>query len=186
MKPNIIKHVAFIVIALSLVGCTNNKDICVADAYDRSITPDSTCQTKGYNMKNKIIVGSRQDDARVVYSVGKILKTWIAPYHQGGTLIAAHDNYIVVEKPHFLVGESVQREGTRPNGVVTPANHFPTVYRDYELDRSKKRNRFSNKNIKRFNNNIYRDTNAKNIPSKSRANKANTVYDSKISEFLGK
>jgi hypothetical protein len=186
MKLNKIAQGVIVLLTLSFVGCTTNKDICISDAYDKNVGADSSCQTKGYNMNNKIIVGSRQDDARVVYSVGKILKTWIAPYHQGGTLIASHDNYIVVEKPHFLVGESVQREGRKPSGIVTPTNNIPTVYRDYELDRVKPTKRFSNKNIKRFNNNVYRNQTFKNIPSKSRANKANTVYDSKINDFLRK
>jgi hypothetical protein len=137
-------------------------------------------------MNNKIIVGSRQDDAKVVYSVGKILKVWIAPYTQGGTLIASHDNYVVVEKPRFIVGESVDRAGTKPNSTISPTNNFPYIYRDYELDRTSKKDRFSDKNIKKYNNNIYRSQKAYGIPSKSRSNKANAEYDKKIFQFLGK
>jgi len=170
--------------SLIFAGCAATEDACIPKEIP--VNNGQFCATKPYKMNNKIIVGSRQDDAKVVYSIGKILKVWIAPYSQGGTLIAAHDNYVVVEKPHFLVGESVERAGTRPNSVISPTDNFPYVYRDYELDRTSKKNRFSDQNIKKFNNSIYRSKEAYNIPAKSRSNKANALYDKKIFQFLGK
>lgn len=172
---------------LSLNGCTASNGPCAADAFDknRNFQGASNCETKPYQMNNKIIVGSRQDDAKVIYSTGKILKTWVAPYHQGGTLISSHDMYVVVEKPGFLAGESVARNSGDPSGAVTPTSDFPFVYRDYELDRTPKGQRFTNENIKQYNNNIYTNKQTRNIPAKSRTNKANTVYDEKIYQFLG-
>ena len=171
--------------SIFLSGCAHD-DACIPKQLQVENSRGAFCATKPYQMKNKIIVGSRQDDAKVVYSVGKILKVWVAPYTQGGTLIASHDNYVVVEKPHFLVGESVDRAGSRPNGAVSPTNNFPYVYRDYELDRTNRKSRFSDKNIKHYNNNIYRSKQAYGIPAKSRSNKANAEYDKKIFQFLGK
>jgi hypothetical protein len=184
---NILPSLLTATVLLVLNGCTASNGPCAADAFDknRNFQRTSDCDTKPYQMNNKIIVGSRQDDARVVYSTGKILKTWIAPYHQGGTLIASHDIYVVVEKPGFLAGESVGRNSGDPSGAVTPTGDFPFVYRDNELDRTTRDERFTNENIKRYNNNIYTNKQSRNIPAKSRSNKANAVYDEKIYQFLG-
>jgi hypothetical protein len=166
-------------------GCAEKQTACSAGFQKKEAEP-TFCATKPYQMNNKIIVGSRQNDARVVYSIGKIAKVWIAPYAQGGTMIASHDNYVVVEKPHFLAGESIDRSGTKPNGAVSPTNNFPFVYRDSELDRTSNVNRFSDENIKKYNNNIYSSREAYNIPATNRSNEANANYDKKIFDFLGK
>lgn len=139
---------------------------------------------KAYQMKNKLLVGSRQDDARVVYDIGKILKVWISPYYQAGTLIAGHDNYVVVKKPSFIVGQSVQKEGTRPNGLVTPTGDFPFVLRGSELDRNRGGYRFSNKNIKRFNNDVYKVNASRGAVAEQRVQKANSKFDKEILNFV--
>jgi len=185
IDKKVLTSISFIAIAVFFGGCARD-DACIPKQLPINDSSGAFCATKPYQMKNKIIVGSRQDDAKVVYSIGKILKVWIAPYNQGGTLIASHDNYVVVEKPHFLVGESVDRAGSKPNSAVSPTNNFPYVYRDYELDRSSKKDRFSDRNIKKYNNNIYRSREAYGIPAKSRSNRANAEYDKKIFQFLGK
>ena len=172
-------------LTIAFTGCAQSQNSCTPDAFAKNTDP-SFCATKPYKMNNKIIVGSRQNDAKVVYSVGKVLKVWIAPYSQGGTMVASHDNYVVVEKPHFIVGESVDRAGTRPNSAISPTDNFPYVYRDYELDRTSKKNRYSDENIKKYNNNIYKSRESYNIPATNRSNKANAAYDKKIFDFLGK
>jgi len=183
MKKSLI-YIGAGLLPLLFSGCAQSQNSCTPDAFEANA--GSYCATKPYRMNNKIIVGSRQDDAKVVYSVGKVLKVWIAPYQQGGTMVASHDNYVVVEKPHFIPGESIDRAGTRPNSAISPTNNFPYVYRDYELDRTPAKNRYSGKNIKKFNNNIYKSRESYNIPAANRSNKANANYDKKIFDFLGK
>jgi len=165
-----------LIASITMTGC----------ATDNSAEPIHQFENynKAYQMKNKLIVGSRQDDARVIYDIGKILKVWISPYYQGGTLIAAHDNYVVVKKPEFIVGQSVQKEGTRPSGLVTPTGDFPFVLRGSELDKNRDGYRFSDDNIRRFNNDIYKIEASQGAIAKQRVQKASSKYDKEILNFL--
>ncbi|MCK9549285.1 hypothetical protein [Aquamicrobium sp.] len=76
------------------------------------------CTPATFNQKHKIIVGTRQEDARVIYDTGRVLKVWIAPYYQGGTMISAHDNFVVVSSPRFVVGQSVDKNGNPKSGLT--------------------------------------------------------------------
>lgn len=162
-----------------LTGCGTDNSAEPIEQFENSMT-----YNKAYQMKNKLLVGSRQDDARVVYDIGKILKVWISPYYQGGTLIAAHDNYVVVKKPSFIVGQSVQKEGTQPSGLVTPTGDFPFVLRGSELDRDRTGYRFSDKNIKRFNNDVYKIDASHGAVAQEKVKRANTKFDKEILDFL--
>lgn len=143
------------------------------------------CYTKPYEMNNKLIVGSQQDDARVVYSTGVILKVWVAPYHIGETLISSHSNYVVVEAPRFLVGESVKKEGTMSDGFIGANRDIPYVFRSEEVDRESNIKKLNNNVIKGFNNNVIYSRESKNIPADNRIIESDAAYDNEILNFIG-
>lgn len=178
-------------VVLILSGCSHNSQY-IERSFDGGIQKceenliDGTrdCITKPYQGNHKVIVGSVQDDSRIVYSTGKILKTWIAPYYQGETLISAHSNYIVVEKPRFIVGESVMREGRIADGAKSPTGALPMAYRDEELDRTPIPQQYSNRNVQKYTENVEKSKVYSNIPAENRINKASGTYDKEIQDYI--
>lgn len=109
--------------------------------------------TNPYQLTIKPIVGSEQDDARVIVDMGKILKIWVAPYVIGSTLIAAHDIYTWVQPPHFIAGESLPNPN-QTTGLVTPDHNYPIIFRPEEV--WNRPATFSNEELKKYVNNVYK------------------------------
>ena len=136
------KYFTFVALSTSILflsGCAekNNRicgggsSTCGANTYQKSPLSDSG--HKAYQFKIKPIVGSRQDDAKVVVNMGKVLKIWVAPYKVKGTMIASHDIYSWVVKPDFIVGESIPNPRNR-DGVITPLNNVPFAFKPKEIE----------------------------------------------------
>ena len=137
-----------------------------------------------YQLKIKPIVGSRQDDAKVIIDAGKVLKVWIAPYKSGMTVIAAHDLYSMVQKPQFIIGEMVPTN-KKKGGAVTATDDFPFAFRDEELDKKTRHGNFNNEEMKHYYNNIYKAQANKDVTTE-RNNKATQEFDETIKNFLNK
>ena len=182
-------NLSFVVLLL-VNGCAKPKPKCQTyDTLDdalgsekRVIKKDSLASLNPYQLKIKPIVGSRQDDSKVVIDAGKVLKVWIAPYKSGMTVIAAHDLYSMVQKPQFIIGEMVPTN-SKKGGIVTVSDDFPFAFRDEELDRVPKQRKFSNPSMKKYYNNVYK-AQADNSVVKRRNNEASREFDSAIKNFL--
>ncbi|MBW6487561.1 hypothetical protein [Sulfurimonas sp.] len=167
---------AFIGISVLLVfgGCSQKKDV-IPDMIS-DIERDKI-HTKPYQLKITPIIGTRQDDAKVVMDMGKIIKVWVAPYKDGKTLVSSHDNYVVAQAPDFIIGESVPNKNWK--GLVAPENKIPFLFRDSELDNA---NKIEEEEIIKYNNIVYQQQNDTN-ESVKRLEKT-TVFDSEIKKFL--
>lgn len=174
---------------LLLSGCASKQPKCAManfnniDAVVRAKKAEVAKIRSGtvpYQLKIKPIVGTRQDDAKVVVNMGKILKIWIAPYKIKGTLIAAHDIYTWVQKPDFIPGESIPKP-KNTDGMVTPTGGFPFVFRDEELD--KRNGRFDADTLKKFSNQVYKAEHNNTI-IKTKNSEAEKKFDQVIKEYL--
>jgi len=152
-----------------------NKDVngkCISRMKDRR-----EIHTKPYQLKITPIVGSRQEDAKVIMNMGKVLKIWIAPYKNKGTFVSGHDNFVIAKKADFIMGESVPQRNWK--SIKTPINSIPFIFRDADLDKS---NTLESKEIVKYNNNVYKQENDKQV-ALDRLNES-SIYDKEIKEFL--
>lgn len=130
-----------------------------------------------YQMKIKPIVGSRQDDAKVVVDMGKVLKVWISPYKSSGTMIASHDLYTWVEKPRFIPGESIDYI-KKADGMMSSAKRLPFVFNEHELA---KEGDLTSEDVKDYVNSVYKTQNNNQVEEN---NKKSSKYDSTINRYL--
>ena len=137
--------------------------------------------TESYHFMIKPIVGSEQDDSKVIVDMGKILKIWIAPYVVRGTLIAAHSIYTWVQPPRFIAGESVGRGSPTDASLLTPNGNYPIIYRPDEL--YNKNPTYSNKELKEYVNKKY-EVNKHPAKFLKKIDKNNLKYDKLIKEYL--
>lgn len=86
----------------------------------------------GAQSRIKTIVGTKQEDAKVIVNSGKVLKVMVFPYKQSRTLITAHDVYTMVETPSFIVGEMVPSGRTAKQSVACEVDN-PYVVKDKYL-----------------------------------------------------
>ena len=136
-------------------------------------------KTKPYYLRFKPIVGSRQNDSKVVVDMGKVLKIWVAPYKVKGTMVASHDIYTWVQKPGFIVGESIPKKG-RHTGLTNASGNLPFIFNEGDIDTS---NGMTNKALKKYVNNVYKAQNDDTYVKK-RINKTKSKFDATIKEYL--
>lgn len=111
-------------------------------------------QVLPYQQRVSLMVESRSNESKVVVNAGKVLKIFIAPYKRRGTLIAGHDIYTYVEKPGFVVGNSVPPRST--DGLITPNGSLPFYVDRSKLNIDADRAEMTNREVKDFNNNLYK------------------------------
>jgi len=180
-------------VTLLLTACSTSSDPApgvyqnVDDALSRMggnavQTEDGDWIPKSYNTKIKPIIGSRQNDARVVMNTGKVLKIWVSPYKQSSTLIASHDVYAIVEKPNFITGEMVPT-GKKVSSVVSCQGDYPFVFKDRHLETVSAQSRFKNSNIKHYVDNTYKaENNSKYYDKKRHEN--DSRYNDTIKNYI--
>ena len=173
MKTIYITTVLFL--ALLFGGCT------IIDSEESLVPSNNTSRkdihTKSYQLKITPIIGSRQDDEKVIMDMGKIMKIWISPYKNNGTFVSSHDNYVVAVKPDFVVGENIPQRNWQ--AVKTPTNTIPFLFRDSDMDTQ---DNLKKEDIVKYNNNIYKQQNDESV-ALEKIKKANK-YDYEIKQFL--
>lgn len=160
-----------------LLGGCSTKDKALSDSIEQM--QRDKIHTKAYQLKITPIIGTRQDDAKIVMDMGKIIKVWIAPYKDGNTLVSSHDNYVVAQAPDFIIGEKLPKKNWR--SLITPEQKFPFLFRDADLDNAEK---IEEEEIVKYNNIVYKQQNDKE-ESVKRLKEAD-VYDQEIKNFLEK
>ena len=161
-------------LVLLSTGCSSNKPEPTPELISRK-----DVHTKPYELKITPIIGSRQDDAKVIMDMGKIMKIWIAPYKNEGVFVSSHDNYVVAKEADFVLGETVPQKNWK--AMKTPTNNIPFQFRDADLDQSSK---LEEEEIVKYNNNVYEQQNSEDVAIE-RIEEANS-YDKEIKAFLKK
>jgi len=114
----------------------------------------NTKQVLPYQQKVSLMVESRSNESKVVINAGKVLKVFIAPYKMRGTLIAGHDIYTYVQKPGFIVGNTIPPRST--DGLITSNGSLPFYVNKAKLNIDADRQEMSNIDVKHFDNNLYK------------------------------
>lgn len=119
--------------------------------------------------KYRPIIGSGNNDARTIIDYGVVLKIWVSPYKDmDGTLIAAHYEYVWVDRPDFVPGSAVPQVSSG-GGVITPTGRLPFSISPSEIDRS---NIKSDEVINKFNIQDSQNTNRRIMERVNKAKKA--------------
>lgn len=171
------RTIAGVSIAVLLLGGCAGKDEALSKAIDE--LERDKIHTKPYQLKITPIIGTRQDDAKVVMDMGKIIKVWIAPYKDGKTLVSSHDNYVVAQAPDFIVGEQVPNKNWR--GMIAPENKIPFLFRDADLDKA---NKLEEEEIVKYNNIVYKQQN--DVSESEKRLEGTSKFDEEIKRFLDK
>jgi hypothetical protein len=155
-------------------GCSSRSENPIPN--DEIYGSRSEIHTKPYELKITPIVGSRQDDSKVIRDMGKILKVWIAPYKNKETFVSAHDNFVVAKEPDFVVGETVPQRNWK--AMKTPVNNVPFMFRSADMDTE-----LNQETIVKYNNNVYKQQNNPD-EAVNKINKADTEFDNEIKKFI--
>ncbi|PAF53830.1 hypothetical protein BKH42_03620 [Helicobacter sp. 13S00482-2] len=132
-----------------------------------------TLDQQVYSPRYKPIIGSGNNDARTIIDYGVVLKIWVTPYKDTeGTLIAAHYEYVWVDRPDFVPGSAVPQI-SGGGGVITPTGKLPFSISPNEIDRSDIK---SDQVINRFNIQSSKNTNSRIL---QRAKKEDTSLEVK-------
>ncbi len=173
MYFNISKVVGIIIITTALSGCFARNPV----SQKLEVAKKKIIHTKAYQLKITPIIGSRQDDSKVIMDMGKIMKIWVASYKNNKTFVSSHDNFVVAVAPDFVIGETVPQKNWK--SMKTPTNNIPFIFRDADLDSS---DELESAEIVKYNNIVYQQQNDVKKAEK-RLEKAN-IYDETIKEFL--
>jgi len=116
-----------------------------------------------YQFRQKPIIGSRNNDARVAVDMGVVLKIWVAPYKDSANVLtSAHDIYAWARQPDFIAGEELPRKQDVGSGL-TQFGRIPPSLAGEEIDKSD----FSDENIKDFINFMNKEIANRKIPSEN-------------------
>ena len=136
----------------------SGKIIHIADNYS---SKDSV-KNKDLLVKNRSLVIKSHDDIVPIRDVGYVRKVWVAPYSDiHGNLIDAHNIYIVVKKPKWIIGEETPQR--THSGAIVPSllttkivedrQHNP-VYKDIKKVQKYIKENKKDKEMKKYEKNI--------------------------------
>jgi len=188
MKKQIVNGLMVLTVSMFFAGCSVHSEPKPCGVYDdikeieANATTKECARTKPYQLKIKPIVGSRQDDSKVVVDMGKVQKIWIAPYKIKSTLIAAHDIYTWVQKPRFIPGESLPDPKAK-TGLPGPYRKLPFVFRSEETDDGS--TELTDEKIKAYANNVYKAQNDNALIEK-KEDEADAKFNAVIGDYIGK
>jgi hypothetical protein len=134
-------------IALCLIGCATKPqpDVRMLHYNEEKRNAMSPPETVAPKLSITPIIGSQQDDAKVVRDFGVVLKTWIAPYKDtNGNLVASHELYVVVKEADWIGAETLPKRAT---GLRSPTGQIPFVVRPESVDASSD---FANEEIRQY------------------------------------
>jgi len=171
--------------ALMLSGCAtknNNINTNIREIVPYEETQAQSVKLEPYQIRIKPIVGSRQNDSKVIVDQGVVLKIWIAPYKVKNTLIASHDIYTWARKPQFIVGEDMPKYNSRMNGLFRADGKLPFIFGDSEIQEYKP---IEDKQIKKYVNTLYAIRSGKKVKVKKTldSEKVNNFKDNNLSKI---
>jgi len=146
------KNILLLTGVLFFVGCSS-KEVHIKDIVDNTKQNEEKVVLTPYQMKITPIVGSHQNDSKVIVDTGVVLKIWIAPYKIKNTLIAGHDVYTWARKPNFIVGEDMPKYNSKQTSLITANGQFPNLFKQQDINNYKE---LQDKTVKKYVNNIYK------------------------------
>jgi len=178
-----IKSISVIVCLIFLSGCSSKK------IQSRFVNVDNT-QASHLNQTNnpnhfryKPVIGTRQDDTKVMIDMGKFAKIWIKNYrNKNQTFVASHDIITMIEAPGFIAGEDIPSSKRSVQKKTYGGNTFSYRSSDLIHTNSMDQSELKTSQIKDFVNNYKTTEKYKKLPEEKQ--KQLGKYDEKIKYFL--
>lgn len=166
-------------------------DGCATKAIKSRINADGD-ETRAIfmNQKNKAdsfrfqpVIGTRQEDTKVMIDMGKFAKIWIKNYrNKNQTFVASHDIVTMIKAPGFIAGEEIDFEKRDVVKKTYGGNTFSYRSSDIVSQTSADDTNLKDEQIKEFVNN-YQETKKYGKLPDAKSEKLDK-YNKAISEFL--
>jgi hypothetical protein len=174
----------YLVVALVVVfsGCSS-KNIKTRFESDSSKKVVQSSKNNNYHkFRYKPIIGTRQDDTKVMVDMGKFAKIWVKSYrNKNRTFVASHDIITMIKAPGFIVGEDLPRSSKE---TIRRSNSGTTfAYRSSDINHnSSEFRKLTPSDVKEFSNNYNKAKKYRTLTSEKL--KMTKKYNSKLKEFL--
>lgn len=129
------------------------------------------------------VIGTRQEDTKVMIDMGKFAKIWVKNYrNKNQTFVASHDIITKIKEPGFIAGEEIDFSKRDVVKRTYGGNTFSYRSSDIVSQTSKDDTELQNGQIKDYVNNYKETQKYGKLP----AEKIKTLgkYDKALSEFL--
>lgn len=98
--------------------------------------------------EQKPLIETRTNVGDIIRDNGMIQKVWIAPVKDDkGDLISAHELYVVIKSPDWIIGEATPKDSSRQVGEI------PTPFSKNLIEKVEKSTEEEDKILKKYNNN---------------------------------
>ena len=100
-------------------GCVG----CEGGESDENLEVGASGKKNAIRLKNRSLVVKTKQDSAVIRDLGYVQSVWIAPHEtRKGDLVSAHEIYVVIKQPKWIIGEEqpqkVERGATIPSPLV--------------------------------------------------------------------
>jgi len=173
------------IITLLFSACSVKRIHTTMDNVDNTQRLQRVTRTNNYNhFRYKPVIGTRQDDTKVLIDMGQFAKIWIKNFKNGNnSFTASHDVIIKIREPDFIAGEEVPRHRRRTVKRTYGSHSFS--YRSSDLlhnNSSINTQDVKTKDIKKYLNNYAKAKKEKKLDTKKQQQMSE--YDKKLKEYL--
>ena len=167
-----------LVVSTLLVSGCSTKNCVDGDCALGGVLKLEPLETVGHKTRITPILGTKQNDAKIVRDFGVTLKVTIFPYKdKDDNLIGGQDIYVVAKTPEWLAGEKIPAK--RAKGITSlSGKSFPVTLRPEELNHASEVDEKSLIDFQNKMNNIEKN------PQLAGTKLDSTGNDEKILEFL--
>jgi hypothetical protein len=131
----------------------------------------------------KPVIGTEQDDTKVMINMGKFAKIWIKNYrNKNKTFIASHHMVTMIQEPGFIAGEDLPQNRYDAVSKTYGANTFTFKSSDLLYDTGTDAENVKAYEIKKYMNNHEEESRKRSLLDEKRV-KVNK-YDAEIKEYL--
>lgn len=175
--------ISSIVMLLLFSGCSSRR-VVTRFKSESNYAQQMHMQNNPNNFRFKPVIGTKQDDTKVMIDMGQFAKIWIKNYHnKNETYVSSHDIITMIKAPGFIAGEDLPRQRRRAVQKTYGARTFS--YRSSDLmyqDSSNGNSGVDAKEIKDYMNSYEESKKFKKVPTAKKV--AVKKYDTKIKKFL--
>lgn len=174
--------IIFSILSFLISGCSSKKVVTKFVKVGNSEVQKFN-RTNNYNkFRYKPVIGTRQEDTKVMIDMGQYAKIWIKNYrNKNETFVASHDIITMIKSPGFISGEDVPSSRRRTVNKTYSGNSFS--YRSSDLiHNSNTMDKLKIKHVKDYVNNYNQVKKYKKLPISKQ--KIVNKYDKKIKSYL--
>lgn len=164
-------------------GCTS-KRVLTSFASENNNLQKLQLENNPKYFRYKPIIGTKQDDTKVMIDMGQFAKIRINGYrNKNKTYVSVHDNITMIEEPGFIMGEDLPRNRGRTIQKTYGGRTFSYRSDDLMYQNSSMGNSgISEKEIKDYMNNHEESKKFKKVPVAKKV--LVEKYNSRIKKFL--